>query len=353
MNRLDASMIEAQAATLSELYREDLPALIRNAAHAEVPGGIRRVYALGNGDSYHAALAARQYFAQWTEIEYLPMPAYTFWSKELPRLAPDWAAEALIVCISASGSSKLAADILIRAGEKGFPTLSLAGRKNCAMDQAARYTLSAGIREKGRSPGIRTFAASLGGLFALACRLSGQAGRMERLAVQLEESAQGIEAILAAARPLAREAAAWDWPHAMVLGCDGLLGCASFAAAKLAEGCGVLAVPQEMEEWCHVESMTYPLNAPVIILQGGAADRAQAIKAAKTARRAGRPVLLWGELPDAELAGCAQQYVCVGPGCEEALLPLFAYLPVLPLACALAERLGRAMFLSDQPFSLF
>lgn len=353
MNRLDASMIEEQAATLAELYREDLPALVHNAAQTLVPGGIRRLYALGNGDSYHAALAARQYFAQWTDMEYLPLPAYTFFTKELPRLDPARAAETLVVCISASGSSKLAADILTRAGEKGFPTMALTGRAGCAMDQAAQYVLPVSIREKGRSPGIRTFAASVCGLFALACRLSGQEERLERLAEQLEESAGGVADILSAARPLAREAAGWDWPHAMVLGCDGLLGCASFAAAKLAEGCGVLAVPQEMEEWCHVESMTYPLNAPVIILQGGAADRAQAIKAARTARRAGRPVLLWGAMPDAELADCAQQYVSIGPGCEEALLPLFAYLPVLPLAHALADKLGRAMFLSDQPFSLF
>lgn len=348
---LSPSLIDEQVLTLPELYAAELPAIL--TGQGALPAGIRRVYALGNGDSYHAALAAAEAFAAWTDITYLPMPAYTFQTKELPRMAPERAQETLVACISASGSSKLAVSILTDVKARGVGhTLSISGKPGCAMDQAAEWTLSTAIAEKGRSPGIRTYAASVAGLMQLACRLGGRDSAA--LTGQLRAAAAGMPALLEQARQASDRAAAWDWPLASVLGCDGLLGCARFVAAKFAEGCGVYAAGQELEEWCHVESMTYPLNAPVIILQGSEAERAKAIKVADTAHRAGRKVLLicaHGE--DDALRAAADEAVFLRLGCEPALYPLFHYLPALALTSALAVRLGRAMFLSDQPFKLF
>lgn len=348
---LSPTLIDEQALTLPELYAEELPAIL--AGEEPLPAGIRRVYALGNGDSYHAALAAAEAFAAWTDITYLPMPAYTFQTKELPRMATARAQETLVVCISASGSSKLAVSILTEVKARGVGrTLSLAGKPGCAMDQAAEWTLSTAIAEKGRSPGIRTYAASVAGLLQLACRLVGRDA--SALAGQLRAAAAAMPALLARAGQAADVTAAWDWPLASVLGCDGLLGCARFVAAKLAEGCGVYAAGQELEEWCHVESMTYPLNAPVIILQGSEAERAKTLRVADTAHRAGRRVLLVGAgAEDAALLAAADEAIFLGLDCDPALYPLFHYLPALPLISALAARLGRAMFLSDQPFKLF
>lgn len=351
MNRLDASMVDEQLSTLDELYREELPAMLRQAAQRTLPAGVKRIYALGNGDSYHAALSAAGAFAQWSDAQYLPMPAYAFQAHTLPFLTEKAAGESLVACISASGSSKLAAGILRAAGEKGCHTLALTGRADCVMNDAARQVWPAVISEKGRTPGIRTYAASLCALYALAMVSGGRQRELEGLAGKIAALPK-LNGVLDAARDMARRVAAdYAAPHMMVLGSGALYGCASFAAAKLAEVCGVLALPQDLEEFCHVESMTYPLDAPVMIL-AGEADDAQAAKAAVTARRAGRRVIAVTSLPAGALAANAD-YTASLCGCEEQLLPLLAALPGLTVSRALAQELNRAMFLSDQPFSLF
>ena len=354
MQSMSPALIDQQMDTLPELYGQELPRLLTQAKEAVLPQGIRRIYAVGNGDSYHAALSAAQAFAQWTSVDYRPVPAYTFFTREMPRMCPQDRETTLVACISASGSSGLAQSILKETSARGLAhTLSVTGRTGCPMDQCAESVLSAVITEQGRSPGIRTYAASLCALLALAARMGGTENRLDTLAAWIGRSAQGLAQTLAQSRRVAAQAAQWDWPHAMVLGCDGLLGCAQFVAARLAEGCGVLGVAQELEEWCHVESMTYPLQAPMILLAGDRQSRQQAVKVATVARKTGRPVLSVCAEADPALRDVSDACVILGLEDPGPLEPLYAYIPGALLARALAAKLGRAMFLSDLPFSLF
>ena len=354
MQPMSPELIDRQIDTLPELYGQELPCLLSRAKDIALPQGIRRIYAVGNGDSYHAALSAAQAFAQWTCVDYRPVPAFTFFTKEMQRMCPEERDATLVVCISASGSSSLAQSILKETAARGLAhTLSVTGRTGSPMDQRAEGVLPAVIREQGRSPGIRTYAASLCALLALAGRMSTAEDRLDCLRAWISESAQGLAQTIARSRQAVVQAARWDWPHAMVLGCDGLLGCAQFIVAKLAEGCGVLGVAQELEEWCHVESMTYPLTAPMILLAGDASTCQQAIKAATVARKTGRPVLSICALEDQGLSEASDISVSLGLREPGPLEPLYAYIPGTLLARALGDKLGRAMFLSDLPYSLF
>lgn len=349
---MSPSMVADQMVTLSELYAQELPGMLTQSP--ELPKGIRRVYALGNGDSHHAALAASQAFAAWTDIDYRPMPAYTFVQHELPRLRTQNAAQTLVVCISASGTSKLAVNALSEVRKRGLgATLSMTGNAGSAMDQAAEYTLSTAITEKGRSPGIRTYAASLCGLLCLAGRLGECEDRLN-LAADALKADSALDAMLSDSVRMAESAAQWDWQLGTVVGCDGLQGCAQFVAAKLVETSGVYAAGQELEEWGHVESMAYPLNAPVIVLLGSPCDREKALGVMDVAHRAGRKTLLVSAFErDEELAANADESMFLALHVPEELNPLFHYMPLLPLAQRLAEKEGRGMFLSDQPFRLF
>lgn len=349
MKQMPPSMIGEQAATLPELYAQELPQILQSKV--SLPRGISRVYALGNGDSHHAALAAAQAFAQWTDVEYLPMPAYNFFTHEISRMDPARAGETLVVCISASGSSKLALNIFESVKDKAH-TLAMTGKPGCAMEQAAEVSLSVSILEKGRSPGIRTYAASLAGLLKLCCAL----GRQDALALaeELRRSAAVLPAVLDASLSMAERCAAWDWPLCSIAGSDSLQACARFVSVKFAEGCGVFALSEDLEEWCHVVSMTYPLNAPVIILQGTDNEKPQAIKVADTAHRAGHKVIMVcaGE-EDEALKAAADEAVFLHYSGSSELNALFHYIPLLHLTEKLANKFNRAMFLSDQPFSLF
>lgn len=349
MQPMSPAMIGQQAATLPELYAKELPQILRS--EVALPAGIRRVYALGNGDSHHAAQAAAQAFAQWTDIEYLPMPAYNFLTHEAQRMDPARADETLVVCISASGSSKLALAIYEAVKGKAH-TLAMTGKPGCAMDQAAEYALSVAIQEKGRSPGIRTYAASLTGLIKLACELGH--GDASALAEELARNAAALSPVLEGSLAMAERCAAWDWSLCSIAGSDCLQACAHFVAAKFAEGCGVFALHEDLEEWCHVVSMTYPLDAPVIILQGTENEKPQAIKVADTAHRAGHKVILVCAGKEEEsLRAAADEAIFLGVEGDSALNALYHYIPLLAVTEKLAVKHGRAMFLSDQPFSLF
>lgn len=353
MSVLSPAMIEEQLFTYPELLAHDLPRILEQ--DCALPAGIQTVYAVGNGDSYHACLCAARDFFRWTGVRYIPMPAFSFLSFELPLLKQAQAQNVLVICVSASGSSKMAVQILEEARQAGLHTLALTGRASCAMNDAAQGAFPSVIAEKGRTPGLRTFAASYAGLLRLAALLDPRQDRCAAVKTALVSAAEHLADDLRRAQALAQKAALWHWPCAAVVGCDRLESGARFAAAKLTEGAGLFAVGQEMEEWCHVESMAYPLDAPLILLQAGPADRAQAVKAAGTARRAGRKVLLISaEQPLEALAEAADLSIFLDFAAQdEALLPLLLPIPCAFLAQALAEKEGRGMFLSDQPIRLF
>lgn len=348
------SLIKDQVETLQELYALELPRIMNLSKDMPFPERIKKVYAIGNGDSYHAALGATQAFAKWANVEYIPMPAYTFLKTEMNRIKKEQSEETLVVCISASGSSALCLKIMEELKSGGLAqTLALTGKADNAMDRAADWTLSTVISEKGRAPGIRTYAASFLGLVALAIRFNADSELAGHLAKAIAQSGDHIPQIIAESEKVASEAVQWDWPNAMVLGLDGLLGCASFVAAKFVEGSGILASFHELEEWCHVESMAYPLNSPVIILHGNDDTIDQVEKISSVARKAGRPVLIVSNLALDNLRDAANCFVSLHGVKHEELLPMYHYIPGVILVHSLAEKYGRAMFLSDLPFSLF
>lgn len=352
MASLSPGMINEQMDTFFSLYAEELPALIQNGAKAKLPKGVSRVYALGNGDSYHAALCAKELFDDVGGVQYIPMPAYTFFTRELPRMRAQERDETLVVCVSASGTSKLAVEILNAVHARGVAhTLALCGREECAMAQAATLQMSTAILDKGRTPGIRTFAASLCGLYALCLALSGDSARAMALAEEIRACAPRIPSMLQSAQ-YAVIAGSVNFTCGSVLGVEGLLGCAQFVAAKFSEGAGVFMTAEEMEEWCHVHSMAYPLNAPIIVLSG-ADTQAQTLKLIDTAHRAGRKALVVSCKDALGAEQAADAYFSLGAPMSPALMPLFAFIPLMPLVCEVALNHHRAMFLSDTNIRLF
>lgn len=361
MKLCDPKWMVDQLGTLEDLYGRELPALIREAGlPAAMLSGVKRVYAIGNGDSCHAALAAAPVFETLTGVSYRPMPAFPFLYYELPRLRTEEAAETLIVGLSASGSSKMVTEVFQRAGERGVArTLALSGKADAAVTKAADESISAVIAELGRSPGIRTFAASLCGLYALAGLIGRAQGtatqaRVEALAGAVQASAAGVRETVEDALRLAPDAAALCGAQFISLAGSGAgLAAAQFAAAKITEGSGVFAAAQDLEEWNHVESMAHPLTYPVAVLGVPGASLARAERLCRTAGRVGHPVVGIAGPETAEIKALCDVAFPVHVDCGEALAPLYYYIPAVALSHALAAKHGRAMFLSDQAVDLF
>lgn len=349
MCAMSPQMIGEQIQTYPELFSVDLTKILTQ--NIDLPNGIDTLYAVGNGDSYHAALCAANEIYRRSGVRCIPVPAFTFlnWDIETVR-HPE---KTLVACISASGSSSIGVSILNKAHEIGVHSIALTGKAECAMNAAAEAWLNVAISEKGRSPGLRTFAASYIGLLRLAIALTKKNDCIDDMAKALTDASRLLQDYIDRAEAMTKNAAAWNWPMAMFAGCDLLEGCARFCAAKFVEGAGVYAAGQELEEWCHVESMAYPLNAPLIILQADEKDAKQAAKLVDVAHRAGRKVIVMGNALSETLQTEADLALFVNKKLQNWLLPIVLHIPAAMLAQKLAEKEGRSMFLSDQPFRLF
>ena len=88
-----------------------------------------------------------------------------------PGCATPATHQTLVVATSASGGTKRVVQAIERAKEHGALTLALTGTPNSAVTQVADRTLVVELPQKERSPGIRTYQASLIGMLLVAIQL--------------------------------------------------------------------------------------------------------------------------------------------------------------------------------------
>ena len=155
----------------------------------------------------------------------------------------------------------------------GLQTAALVGNPESRVANAAQKVISSQIPELGRSPGIRTYTASLMGLTSLAIRIGEIKGtyhmnQANEIRQEIVDMADMVEETIQASYDVAEAAAAAcaKAPFISYAGSGPGLGSAMFSSAKVVEASGVFAVGQDLEEWAHVERFAYPLDFPVFIV---------------------------------------------------------------------------------------
>jgi glucosamine--fructose-6-phosphate aminotransferase (isomerizing) len=297
---------------------------------------VGRVHIVGDGDSYHAGCAAELAFESIADVACTPVAALRFLEYGAQWMRSAGGSRPLVIATSASGETERVVQAVRRAREYGALTVALTGVADSAVAQAAERSLVVALAGSERSPGIRTYQASLVGMFSIAIALSGRAGLVEELAGLADD----VEAAaLATGTPCAELAAECAGsPVIAVLGSGPNHGTAQFTAAKLVEGAGVLAFGQDLEEWCHVERFAYPLDMPVFVLAAPGRAHWRAVEVATRARELGRRVVIVG--------GAAEKgrRLVVPVTAREEFSPLVFPVFAGHLAAALARTLGRLPF---------
>jgi glucosamine--fructose-6-phosphate aminotransferase (isomerizing) len=359
MDRREPELILDQMKTYRDLHARELPGIILNPR----AGGeqinlkdIHAVYAIGDGDSLFAAEAAAYAFKEAAGIAYFPLPALEFLCYVIPHLGRKEGSRILVIGISASGGSPVVVKAVqeIRRLYPAIKTVAVCGKDGSALAEAAEYNESAQLEEFGRTPGIRTYGASLAALLSLACSIGEAKKRASGLsrkiiAAFLESGSGEVEKTIDYVSGIGEELAALaDGPFISCIGCGPDQGTASFSGAKIVEASGVYAVGQDPEEWNHVESFAYPLDSAMMVF----ANPGPALKRAASLIHAGkamghRVIVVCPEgLHDFDAA--ADRVIPVfGP--SSPWLAIFTqYIPGTLLAYYLAKRLNRAMFMSGQ-----
>ena len=348
----DPSLIMEQIETVARMYRSELPNLVMNpdvTPHHFRSRAIRTVFAIGDGDSYYAALAAEYLWKEVTHSSFFAVPAFEFLEYVLPLLGRYPPNSVVVIGISASGSSAMVIEALgrIRDDHPDILTVGVSGSRGSALESAGRLCESVALEECGRSPGIRTYAASLVGLFSLACSIG--TDRRARIARSLAESGAGAvrtcDAVLQAAEPLL---SGFSGALLTCLGSGPAYATALFGSAKIVEAAGVSALGQDLAEWNHVERFAYPLESQLWVLVNPGSAYRQAVSILKPARELGHHVVAIAPDGAHDLDDRADIVLPIHGPYHEPLSPLTHYLPLTVYAYCLAKHHGRAMFMTDR-----
>ncbi|MGW5444251.1 SIS domain-containing protein [Streptomyces asiaticus] len=321
---------------------------------------------VGDGDSYHAACAVRMAFATLAGVDCRPVNALWFVEYDHPGSRPvDHPGlggggrpprSELTLAVSASGRTPLVVRSAERAREGGAHALAVTGTPDSPVARAADDTLLVDLPDTERSPGVRTYQASVLGLLLIAIRLGVLRGRLtgqeaDALRGELTALAGPVEATAGAARsrcPGIAEPIA-DAAVLSVLGSGPSHGTALFAAAKVIETSGVFATGQDLEEWCHVERFARPPGTPVIVVAAPGRTYRHAAEVAARAAALGRRVITVAPEDDPGVARLGWAALPVTGRVREEFSPLLYHVFAAPLSCHLAQHLGRAPFLADLP----
>lgn len=356
---MSPDLIIDQMKTLKEIHKENFAEIDKNvrlSMSALEFESIHRVYTVGDGDSYHAALSSEMAFNEYAKISYFPQSAMKFLEYGADYIPVNFPRDTLVVGISASGGSSRVVQSLERAKKVSdkITVAALVGNPDSRVANAAEKVISAKIPELGRTPGIRTYTASLMGLIALAIRI-GEIKRhftmdkANQLRQEIIDMGDIVEKTYQASIEPAQEAAKLckDAPFISYVGTGPSFGTAFFSSAKVVESAGVFSVAQDPEEWAHVERFCYPLDFPVFMVAPPGKGYWRCAELAKAVKMLGHPLIAVVEEDDKEVAQYADVVLPVMGKVTEPLSPLLYYIPGTTMAYFITKELGRSMFMTD------
>ncbi len=351
-NVLEPQVMVNELESLPELIETQLP-IFRQNIEKSLNGidvqSLRKIYLVGSGDSYHAALASELLFEHLTGIDCEAVNGLRFLeysSKYIPS-------HSIVIGISASGRSTRVVDSVIASKEKCL-TMAITGDPESSLAQNAHHLLNVSIPFMGRSPGIRTYIANLLGLILTGFHLGNgkvdtNIERPSEYEHRLSMLPGQISAAITYARPMAKKYAQniKDAPAIIFLGSGPSFGTAMFSAAKVCEACGVLSFGQDLEEFAHVENLCYPDNLPVCVIAPRGTSHWRAVEISKLALALGKRVVVVAENGDDDFSGFTGEVIPVPDDVCEEYSPFLYEIFGTYLAAFLAEELGRKLFRSD------
>jgi glucosamine--fructose-6-phosphate aminotransferase (isomerizing) len=301
-------------------------------------------------------MAAKMAFQMFSGVTYEPHSAMRFLTYTADAMPLKFPEANLVIGVSASGGSTRVVQSLEKAREVNADllTMGLVGNPDSKVAGAADLAFSAQIPDFGRSPGIRTYLASLMGLYALAIRLGEAHGRLSAAEARTRReailaAADVADVTLAACKEPARAAAEalQDKEMFSFVGSGPSFATAYFSSAKVVEAAGVFSTAQDLEEWVHIEHHAYPTDYPMVMVAPPGRSYDRAAKLAYLATLLGHPLVAVAHADDADVKAHADHFLPAAGEVEEVYSPLIYHIPANYFACFLAQARGRMPFMQD------
>ncbi|HQV69743.1 MAG: SIS domain-containing protein [Anaerolineae bacterium] len=318
--------------SLPALVKQLAPVFADEAARVFTPAlcdGVETVYMTGCGDSFYAAQCAEFAIESLTGLNCEAQPAMQF-----SRYAPPHTRKAIAIGVSVSGGVSRTIEAMARARKAGHITVALTSSANTALAQVCEHVLTTSVPDlpdaKGvLVPGSRSFYASLLMLLssAVVFNKSHRAAKPVRFG-DLDISSLIQDSIITNEVPMRMTAEqTLDARTFVFAGSGPNLGSVNFAAAKMIESCGDVALAADLEEWAHVQYWMKQADTPTFLLSANGRDKTRADEVETAMRAIGRRVIRPAL-----------------PACDEALSPFAACIPPMLFAAHRAELLGEPYF---------
>jgi glucosamine--fructose-6-phosphate aminotransferase (isomerizing) len=329
---------------------------MRKMVASRDPGTLEHGFMIGCGDSYCAALAARQYMMKATGKFVEPVEALEF----SRYLVGDLPKNSFVFGVSNSGTVSRTIEGVRLARDKGAWTFAVTVSADNKLAQTAetliRVNATPNIKvlpngTKVVTPGSITYTASMLGLFIAAIAIGERLGNLDaakskQMVADLHATAAAMAVADKSVLPLATEIAPTFTAdrQTVILGGGPNYATAYFGMAKWFEGLTRPAHLSQLEEWAHEHYfMTGEKTDTIIILPPGP-GRERGLEQARAAREMGSRVIIIGETGDAECEAASDIYFAMPAGIPESLTPFVYKLPFEYLSCEVS-RLQNIAFL--------
>src|SRR2546428_5729667 len=277
------------------------------AAVAPTSGDVRRIWAVGHGDSYFAPLAAADAFRRWTSMPYAPLLAQEMAAYPPPGLDKH----ALVIALSMSGGTNQSIAAAQAAHARGARVLAITNTPGSPLTRAADEVILLQIAEPAAFlAGTVTYTTSVLVLMMVAAVLTGLgavrvsglgAARLHDPAPAMVELARTVDvlAVTLAHEPTIRtsipgHAHAPIW-YFLGMGCQEAT--ARYAAAKMVEVADIVGIAHETEEFFHEHHLVVRGELPVVLIAHDAPSQQRAEAGAAYLRELEIPVWLVGGTP--------------------------------------------------------
>lgn len=318
------------------------------------PGTLANGFMIGCGDSYCAALAARQFMMRATGRPVEPVEALEF----SRYLVGDLPQNSFVFGVSNSGTVSRTIEGVRLARERGAWTfaVTVAADNKLALTAETLIKVNAtpNIKElpDGRrvvTPGSITYTASMLGLFVAAIAIGERLGHLNvqksaQLVADLHTAADAMVKSDAPTLALASSIADRFTPDrkTVIVGAGPNYATAYFGMAKWFESLTRPAHMSQLEEWAHEHYfMTDEKTDTFIVLPPGP-GRERGLEQARAAREMGSQVVIIGDETDAEAKAASDIYFPMPAGIPESVTPFVYKLPFEYLSCEISRMQGTA-----------
>jgi glucosamine--fructose-6-phosphate aminotransferase (isomerizing) len=342
------NLIRTQFTEIDHRLRSEIsPQLMKN---------LNRVIVTGDGDSWHASMAVKLAFQKNSGLSYESISAMRFLAYKADNFSMPFPKSSLVIGVSASGGSTRVIDSLekIKSVYPEINTMALVGNPDSKLAGVADYVYSVNIPDFGPSPGIRTYVASLMGLYALALRIGEAKQKIsaDELQTQFDLIASTADVAdrtisLPKEKYLEPVEALKGNTFFSYVGSGPSFASAYFSSAKLVEVAGVFSTAQDLEEWVHIEHHAYPINYPIYMVAPDGASYDRAEKLAYLVTLLGHPLIGVVQEGEEKIMKNADYIFPISGYVADEYSPLVYHIPANYFACYMAEALDRMPFMQD------